>query len=261
MNNVDLYWFSGTGNTLLVARAMRDEFVAAGINVNLARIEDTDAGGIDPTHTIGIAVPVACQSTYPLVWNFIRKLPETSGTEIFLVDTLAKVSGGIVAPMGKMIAAKGYKPLGAKEIIMPSNFLRKKIDDAKMQTSIAAGCETARQFARDLISGTGSWKSASSIQWLLYRISISKLMWWGVRKLIKMHADPDTCTKCGLCEKLCPVGNISVNDALPIFSNKCQACQRCFAFCPTAAIHIGKKNLAQYRTVTVDNIISGEKSG
>ena len=105
MNNVDLYWFSGTGNTLLVTRAMRDEFVAAGINVNLARIEDTDAGGIDPTHTIGIAVPVACQSTYPLVWNFIRKLPKTNGTEIFLADTLGQFSGGIIAPMGKIVTA------------------------------------------------------------------------------------------------------------------------------------------------------------
>ena len=251
MNNVDLYWFSGTGNSLLVARAMRDEFVAAGIKVSLARIEDTDPTGIDPTHTIGLAVPVACQSTYPVVWNFIRKLPRSNETEIFLVDTLGKLSGGIVAPMGKILTAKGYKPIGAKEIIMPSNFLRKKIDDVKTQTSISSGLEVSRQFARDLISGNASWKCSSSMQWLLYRISMSKLMWWGMRKFIKMHADPDTCTKCGLCEKLCPVGNITVNDAPPVFYDKCQACQRCFAFCPTGAIHIGKKSLTQYRSVTV----------
>ena len=164
--------------------------------------------------------------------------------------------------MGKILAAKGYKPIGAKEIIMPSNFLRKNIDEVKTQASIEAGLEVARGFARDLIAGDSSWKQSSFVQWFLYRMSISKVMWWGMRKLVKMHADPDTCTKCGLCEKLCPVGNISVNDALPVFSNtkKCQACQRCFAFCPTKAIHIGKKSLAQYRTVAVNDIL-GEKPG
>jgi NAD-dependent dihydropyrimidine dehydrogenase PreA subunit len=258
MHDVDLYWFSGTGNTLLAARAMRDKFMAAGIKVNLVRIEDTDPGDIDPRHTIGLAVPVACQSTYPLVWDFVRKLPKTNGTKIFLIDTLAKVSGGIVAPMGKNLAAKGYKPIGAKEIIMPTNFLCKNVDEVKNQACVEIGLEAARQFAHDLTANRSVWKQSSFIQWVIYCTSVGKMTWWFMRKLMKMHADPDTCTKCGLCEKLCPVGNISVKDAPPLFANKCQACQRCFAFCPTNAIQIGKKNLAQYQAVAIDDILGEE---
>ena len=41
---IDFYYFTGTGNTL------------------------------------GLAFPVACQSTYLLVWEFLRALPECDGT-------------------------------------------------------------------------------------------------------------------------------------------------------------------------------------
>ena len=38
---IDFYYFSGTGNTLLVVEKMRDVFKKNGINVNLNRIEES----------------------------------------------------------------------------------------------------------------------------------------------------------------------------------------------------------------------------
>lgn len=68
---IDFYWFSGTGNTLLVANKMTEVFRSRGIEVNLFRIERSRPEHLDLGHTIGIAFPVACQSTFPLVWNFV----------------------------------------------------------------------------------------------------------------------------------------------------------------------------------------------
>ena len=72
---VDIYCFSGTGNTLLVARAMRDEFEVADIPAAVHPMERSDPRTINPENTLGLAFPVAILTTYPLVWNFIRSLP------------------------------------------------------------------------------------------------------------------------------------------------------------------------------------------
>ncbi|MCE5213400.1 MAG: hypothetical protein LLF83_01595 [Methanobacterium sp.] len=50
-------------------------------------------------HIIGLGFPIAELSTYEFVWKFIKSLPLSEGTEIFMVDTLAGFSGGIVGPV------------------------------------------------------------------------------------------------------------------------------------------------------------------
>jgi flavodoxin len=42
MKDIDFYFFSGTGNTLLVVKKMRDTFEKNGITVNLYKIEESN---------------------------------------------------------------------------------------------------------------------------------------------------------------------------------------------------------------------------
>ncbi len=71
---IDFCYFSGTGNTLLVARAMAEVFAAHGLETTLRRIEATDPAQVDVGRTLGIAFPVAVGTTYPVVWDFVRAL-------------------------------------------------------------------------------------------------------------------------------------------------------------------------------------------
>lgn len=127
---IDFYYFSGTGNTLLVVKKMRDVFTEKGIQVNLHPMERSKLDNINLDHTIGLGFPIAELSTYNFVWNFIRELPETDqNTEIFMVDTLAGISGGIVGSVHEIVKKKGYHPIGAREIVMPPNIFY--IEDEK----------------------------------------------------------------------------------------------------------------------------------
>ena len=47
----------------------------------------------------------------------------------------------------------------------------------------------------------------------------------------------DSCTRCGICAKVCPSGNISVNDKVN-FADKCEWCLGCVHLCPQNAIHL-----------------------
>jgi ferredoxin len=255
LNDVDIYWFSGTGNTLRVVRAMEEVFRTAGLNVWTGRIEDSDPRAIDPSHTLGIAATVACQGTYPPVWDFVEQLPAVEGTEVFLVDTLAKISGGIVGPMRDVLTDKGYRPIGAREIRMPNNFLQKSLDPRKNRQVLEAGLAEARTFAGELIEDRAQWAGNSGWQRFVNWTARWKLTWKFARRISPIRIASDRCTQCGLCAELCPVGNIERTSAGPTLGPCCIACQRCFAFCPTGAVCVGKPGkYAPYRAVSVGDI-------
>ena len=108
MKNVDLYYFSGTGNTRLVVERMVEIFRKNGVDVTLKKIEGSRPEDVDLDHTLGIGFPVAILSTYSFVWDFINALPEAQGTEVFMVDTLGGYSRGIVGPLRNILEKKGY---------------------------------------------------------------------------------------------------------------------------------------------------------
>ncbi|MBU0683703.1 MAG: EFR1 family ferrodoxin [Candidatus Omnitrophica bacterium] len=253
-NKIKFYYFSGTGNTLLVVNKMKETFEAKGVVVELHRIEKAGSIEIDPDCVLGLAFPVACQGTYPFVWDFIEALPETHGVSVFMVDTLGAFSGGVVGPARKILKDKGYNPLGAREISMPDNFFLSKNDPTRNETKKALGLKKAEKYAMDILTGKSSWKRIPVISDLVSRISLGKTTWKVLRKLFKLKIDTTKCIKCGLCAKLCPVQNIEMKE-YPQFQDKCVICMRCISFCPKHAIFKGKDNHVFYSAVAAEDLI------
>ena len=48
------------------------------------------------------------------------------------------------------------------------------------------------------------------------------------------HAD-DTCTKCGLCVRICPMNNLEIVNGQVIQKDNCTICYRCVNACPKQA--------------------------
>jgi ferredoxin len=67
----------------------------------------------------------------------------------------------------------------------------------------------------------------------------------------------EKCNHCGMCAKVCPVGNITVTDK-PVFSDKCEVCLGCVHNCPNGALHLkNEKSELRFRNpdVTLKEII------
>lgn len=135
---------------------MEETLQKQGINVNLHKIEYSEPESVNLNHTIGIAFPVAFFSTYPFVWDFIKSLPMTDVTEIFMLDTLGGFSGGIVGPLREIVEKKGYNPIGAKEIQMPTNIFFIQ-DQESNETRVNKGLIEAEKYALDIINGKSKW--------------------------------------------------------------------------------------------------------
>ena len=46
----------------------------------------------------------------------------------------------------------------------------------------------------------------------------------------------DNCKSCGMCQKVCPVNNIKLENGKPVWLHKCENCLACFNLCPQEAI-------------------------
>lgn len=234
---IEFYFFSGTGNTLLVAKRMSKVFQSEGYNVNLKRIENSKPAEVDTECTIGLGFPVAILSTYDLVWKFINELPEADGTEVFMVDTLGGYSGGIVGPLKTLLESKGYKAIGACEIIMPINIFY--IENNNINTKkVEEGLVKAENYALALMNKESEWGRVPllpNIMRLISKIGLKISATDVHQKILKFKADQSSCTKCGICEDICPLNNITMAE-YPVTGNNCEYCMRCVSMCPAHAI-------------------------
>lgn len=237
---IDFYYFSGTGNTFLVVKKMMETFQDKDITVNLHRIEESNPANINTNHTVGLGFPIAELSTYNFVWKFIKSLPEsTSATDIFMVDTLAGFSGGIVGPVHEIVKKKGYNPVGAQEIIMPPNIFFIQ-DEKECKEKVQKGLITAEQYALDILAGKSKWGRVPVLSDAVYYTSLTGLKITEShlnQKLLRLKTMDEKCRKCGICVKLCPVNNINMDEgSYPEHGLKCEYCLRCTSFCPRGAI-------------------------
>jgi len=253
MKQIDFYYFSGTGNTQLVVDEMSRFFQDNKVEVIKQRMEKSRAAEVNLDSVIGLAFPVACFSTYKFVWRWFESLPETtSSTKIFMVDTMAAFSGGMVGPLRTLLRKKGYDTIGAKEIIMPSNYSDKRTKRKKDRV-VEKGVLEARKYAHDILFGVSKWNASATPNPIQY-IGKSEKVWDFMRNRYDLEMNETLCIKCGICYKLCPVYNISM-EHFPEFGDRCELCMRCVAFCPTQAIDIKNMKYKHYQAVKAEEMM------
>ncbi|HOO59349.1 MAG TPA: EFR1 family ferrodoxin [Candidatus Mcinerneyibacteriales bacterium] len=245
------YLFSGTGNTFLLYRSVRKAFEEAGYVCEAQWISRKKEYGHSSGDIIGILVPVAVQSTFPFIFDFLRTFPG-GDNELFFLDTLGAYSGGLLGPVKKILLAKGYFTAAAQEIVMPSNFFKNGRNPEEEEKTRRQGLEEGRRFVRDFINGEKKWPGDSFWSPVMQALSGSSLLWKMLRKKYRFTVDPGTCIRCGRCLSLCPVENITMEE-IPCFAGHCEFCLRCVTFCPTGAISVKGEDFVPYRAVEYDD--------
>lgn len=252
--NIDLYFFSGTGNTYLMTRELERILKSKGYVVSVNRLEKTDPQKINLNKTIGIGVTVAYFSTYPVVWDFIRNMPKTNGTKVFFFDSMGGFSGGLLNPVKKVLQEKGYQTLGACEFVMPSNLTSKPMSLKELSDKHAKNAKKAELFIDDLIQGKAKWKSNPILSFMFYGMYKTMNPPAFFRKSAPVTVDTGKCIQCGICYKACPADNIRMYE-FPRFEDHCQTCMRCFSYCPVYAISFKGKNYNPYKAVPLEELL------
>lgn len=243
-SNVRLFYFSGTGNTYLIAKTIEDEFNKNGYKTTLEKMQLNQDLTFAQNELIGLIFPVAIQSTFPNVWEFAKHLPRANGQDAFMVDTMGGFSGGVVGPMKELLTSKGYNCIGAKEIKMANSMQTslRKFKEGKSKNLLAL--DTAKRYVGTILDGSSRWRRVPILSGIMRSISANRKIWTQLSR--KIEVSEDKCIKCGQCIKYCPEQALKSEDGKIIIDHtKCISCFRCINYCPQNAFLFDKKTLYQ----------------
>jgi flavodoxin/ferredoxin len=242
MKTIGIFYFSGTGNTELVAEMIRDKFEEMGCRVDLLRMEDIIKVGLhadpDQYDYLGIGCQVVGFGVPRLASEFIRDLPESDGKKTFIFRTaggVAPVNYNASSPIIKNLTEKGYNIIYERLFSISSNWMV-KFDDSIVRKLYEATKNKIGILCEDILNGKERrLRTGHGL----------RLLMGGVRTLsagVLLLAGKDLvagtdCNLCGLCVKNCPAENIQEKGGRIRFGSACSSCMRCVYSCPNQAIH------------------------
>lgn len=246
-----IFYFSGTGNSLYVAKDLAKNnnetliSISALVRENKASYQYT----LKDDEAVGFVYPIYAWAPPKMVLEFIEKLEFKNYKDnyIFSVATCGANIGNTVKIIEKILENKKMELNSAFSVAMPSNYIimgdveakeeqNKKLSAVDIELkdiNEAIGKRVTGMY--DIEKGSFSWVRTSIINTLFSKAISTK----------KFYAD-DKCTGCGICEKVCNCGTIKV-DKKPVWGDKCVQCLACVNLCPAKAIQYGKSTESKGR--------------
>ncbi|MCX7711125.1 MAG: EFR1 family ferrodoxin [Clostridia bacterium] len=239
-----LYYFSGTGNSLAMAKALAEKISNCRLEPMVRCLQNGQLKA--ETEKVGFVFPLYFLGLPLIVEEFISRIDLSKAEYIFFVET----RGGNWSPeyvterIEKLLKEKGKTLSGGFKIVMPNNYIKKgytldpqqevkeKFEKAKIKITRVSEC---------IIAGRKSIeRDTFGTVWL------SKWMNQDWQK--KVHGRDqdffveDSCISCGICKDVCPVDNIIIREGRPQWQHHCQECLACYHFCPKASIRCDGKS-------------------
>lgn len=234
MSSSSILWFSGTGNTLLAARALANRLRAEGAEVRLVSMSSPLGWKPELHETLIFCWPVFSYGPPRLVHRFMRSMPNGENP-VYMLCTMGGGAGGALANACRLMEAKGYHVLGGTELLMPNSYLGGRIPTPdSVQPLVTAAMAKVDELAWKILQKQAlPWRRS----WMSQLISraANRALWLGLPWLGRSFKVSAACTGCGTCVTACPVHNISIAGR-PVWGKNCEQCLRCLHSCPEAAI-------------------------
>ncbi len=234
-----LYYFSGTGNTLAVARKVASLLGDTDL-VPIAALMNTETITV-PQGRIGICCPVYDMGIPVMVRSFISRLSVSVNTYVFGLLTFGGTGASALKMIDRGIQLRRGRGINAGFMVkMPGNFPPLSVPPmgSKQQSILAKAEADCARIAEDIKNNhekrPGISPLSSLLQFLLYEPFAKNVHRSGERFSISA-----ACTSCGICATVCPSENITIQDGKPVYADRCELCCACLNYCPVQAINLG----------------------
>lgn len=270
-----IFYFTGEGNSRYIARLLEQKLGESLVSINDLMRDDQASYSfvIDKDEHIILVFPIYSWGV-PAPINFFLKTakfisasgnnadsPSSSRSvapQIIAVATCGNTAGDADKQLRKILLGRGLSLAGFFTVQMPNTYIllpgfdvdsddvaKKKIKDAPNRVDLIVNAICQGRYDKRLYSrGSFPWFKTN----IIYPPFIK-----GTAKT-KFYATR-SCDHCTLCEKLCPVGNITLVDGVPQWNENCIGCLSCIHHCPKRAIEYGRatQNKGRYYFREINN--------
>jgi ferredoxin len=255
MMETTLYYFSATGNSLLLARNIAAELDEAEL---VAIPKALEANHIDATApSIGLVFPVYAWGPPRMVTDFVHKLTPHHGQYMFAVATCGGVPGGTLLLLEKALQQNGVTldagfivNEGSYDVTSDIALIRIMRILGKQKPSFQPG-KSGKERLSEIVEVVKNKRK--------HRLETNA---WAANFLgNKVHAPAiasfttadkdfwveDTCNFCRTCERVCPHNNITIEHEKHVWHHNCETCLACLQWCPQQAIQYTQESVNKPR--------------
>jgi ferredoxin/flavodoxin len=238
MENI-VFYFSGTGNSLKVAKTLANELE----NCEIVSMAKAGKYSLSKQYdTIGFVYPVYYWGLPKKVMGFIKNTSfNNTAAYYYSVATYGGIIGNGIRQLNELLNERGIMLNYGAKTRMVGNY----IIGYDVFVNINKCLKRADKKLLSIIADIKSRKSRSIKK--PYKI-IERNHEEAMQKISLLAKDynvNENCIGCGVCKEVCPVKNIELLNKKPVFKDRCEQCVACIQYCPKEAINY--KNITQKR--------------
>jgi ferredoxin len=239
-----LFAFSGTGNSLALARA-----IAGPLCAELSVVRRNTLPTEIHAESIGIVFPVYMLNAPLIVTELLNRI--RSCNYLFIAMTMGGRSGTTVAKIRRQLARRNLRLDAAFSFQMPDNYIvwnGAEKSDKQQRLFVRAEAEVSQlvdkvEARAQFVSNERSFELDPAAVPLAFRFmprwlaqSLCDMSLPMIPKMDRSFVVSDSCNACGICEKICPASNITISAGRPQWHHCCEQCLACLQWCPRSAI-------------------------
>lgn len=241
-----LYYFTGTGNSLIAARRISDRIPDCEMR---PIVQEMKSGQFQSdAKRLIFLFPLYFLSFPKIVLDFINAFEFEEDVQIICVSTRGfRPMGGVIAHFRKILKAKVRTLRMGFYIDMPSNDVTLfNIHTQDKQKKLLSSSQTKMDFIVESIKKGRPYfdpEPLGFMRFFRYKPAYINRLGTSYRKFYVQ----ESCTGCGICKNVCPLENVTLEDKKPVWHENCQLCEACINYCPQKAIQFGKSTTKKGR--------------
>lgn len=224
-----LFYFSATGNSMTTAHILAEKLPDKTKVISLASLVNETIIEVK-SEAVGFVFPIYYGDMPYLVRACIEKMHFEGTPYIFLMATYRGHPGEVAGRLEELLEKRGVRLALSVGIPMPGNSYLST--EEQIRDTLSHQTEHIEALIPDILAR----KTENDHQEPFPKPS--KVSVLHNFRAIQANA---SCIGCGVCARVCPLGNVTIQDGKAIVHDGCMTCLSCFHWCPQHALVMEKE--------------------